>query len=277
MISFPNCKINLGLTIVGKRNDGFHNLETIFYPIALKDVLEIIQAENFTIKTTGIPIDGNSEKNLCVKAYQLLRQKFDLPPIYMHLHKTIPLGAGLGGGSSDGAAALLLLNQKFQLGLTQNELLDLALQLGSDCPFFILNQPCLATGRGEKLHPLQIPELTGLRIVIINPGIHINTGWAFSQIKTAPASASLQSIISKPVAEWKNTLRNDFEQAVFTTHPEIKIIKEELYNKGALYAAMSGSGASVFGIFEKNAHPSFNFPNHYFIHQSEAVDLISDI
>lgn len=268
MILFPNCKINLGLHIIGKRADGYHNLETIFYPIALKDALEIIQAETFSFKVTGMPVDGEPEKNLCVKAYNLLKQKFDLPPVYMHLHKAIPLGAGLGGGSSDGATTLLLLDQKFQLKLTTNELIDLSLQLGSDCPFFIINKPCLATGRGEILQALQIETLKDYKIVIVNPGIHINTGWAFSQIRPAPSLQSLQSIIEQPVSEWKHRLKNDFENAVFSAHPEIKAIKDQLYSNGAVYASMSGSGASVYGVFEKDDVVKLEFPDRYFVYQS---------
>ena len=269
MISFPICKINLGLHIVGKRNDGYHNLETIFYPIALKDALEIIQADTFSFKATGIAVDGDPAKNLCVRAYDLLKQKFDLPPVYMHLHKAIPLGAGLGGGSSDGAATLLLLNQKFQLKLSPNELIDLALQLGSDCPFFIINKPCIASGRGEMLQHMDVPVLKGHKIVIVNPGIHVNTGWAFSQITPTPVNHSLSDIIAQPISSWKSELKNDFEEAVFEAHPAIKNIKEELYARGALYASMSGSGASVYGIFAKKNVPELHFPEHYFVHQSD--------
>ncbi|MDI3321939.1 4-(cytidine 5'-diphospho)-2-C-methyl-D-erythritol kinase [Pinibacter soli] len=269
MISFPICKINLGLHIVGKRNDGYHNLETIFYPIALNDVLEIIQADTFSFKATGIPVDGDPAKNLCVRAYDLLKQKFDLPPVYMHLHKAIPLGAGLGGGSSDGAATLLLLNQKFQLKLSPGELIDLALQLGSDCPFFIINKPCIASGRGEILQPIDVPALKGLKIIIVNPGIHVNTGWAFSQITPTAISHSLSDIIAQPITTWKNVLKNDFEEAVFAAHPAIKNIKDQLYAQGALYASMSGSGASLFGIFNKNNIAELRLPENYFVHQSD--------
>jgi 4-diphosphocytidyl-2-C-methyl-D-erythritol kinase len=269
MISFPICKINLGLHIVGKRSDGYHNLETIFYPIALKDALEIIQADEFSFKATGIVVDGDPAKNLCVKAYNLLKQKYDLPPVHMHLHKAIPLGAGLGGGSSDGAATLLLLNQKFQLKLSTNELIDLALQLGSDCPFFIISEPCIASGRGEVLQPIAVPALKDFRIVIVNPGIHVNTGWAFSQIKPTPVSHSLSDIIAQPITSWKESLKNDFEEAVFTPYSAIKNIKDELYATGALFASMSGSGASVYGIFDKKVLPDLKFPQHYFVHQSD--------
>ncbi|MDH7462644.1 4-(cytidine 5'-diphospho)-2-C-methyl-D-erythritol kinase [Chitinophagaceae bacterium 26-R-25] len=269
MVSFPICKINLGLHIVGKRNDGYHNLETIFHPIALKDALEIIQADTFSLKVSGIAVDGDPSKNLCVRAYDLLKQKFGLPPVYMHLHKAIPLGAGLGGGSSDGAATLLLLNQKFQLKLSPGELIDLALQLGSDCPFFIINKPCLATGRGEIMQQVDVSVLKGRKIVIVNPGIHVNTGWAFSQITPTPVGQSLSDIIAQPISTWKESLKNDFEEAVFGAHPAIKNIKDELYAQGAAYASMSGSGASVYGIFDKKNVPDFKFPEHYFVHQSD--------
>jgi 4-diphosphocytidyl-2-C-methyl-D-erythritol kinase len=168
----------------------------------------------------------------------------------MHLHKTIPMGAGLGGGSADGAFALQLLNAKFQLQLTQQQLIDYALQLGSDCPFFIINKPCFATGRGEILEPVAV-DLSSYKIAIINPGIHVNTGWAFSQLTPAVPAKSIKQIITQPVQTWKHELKNDFEAAVFAAHPPIKSIKETLYNEGALYAAMSGSGSTVFGIFDK--------------------------
>lgn len=255
MIVFPNCKINLGLNITRKRDDGFHDLQTVFYPIAINDVLEIVTNINATtdihFTATGLPISGSEEGNLCIRAYRLLRKDFpQLPSIKMHLHKAIPMGAGLGGGSADGAFALKLLNDKFQLSLSADQLINYSLQLGSDCPFFILNQPAFAEGRGEKLQPLEL-DLTEYRFVIINPGIHVNTGWAFSQIQPKPAVKSVQEIVQQPITTWKYELVNDFEEAVSTAHPQIKQIKEKLYTHGALYAAMSGSGSTVFGIFNK--------------------------
>lgn len=260
MISFPNCKINLGLNIISKREDGFHDLETIFYPIAINDVLEIVQqpapTTDVAFTSTGLPISGNVTDNLCVKAYHLLKNDFpDLPAIDMHLHKAIPMGAGLGGGSADGAFTLKLLNDKFQLGLTNEQLAGYALQLGSDCPFFIYNQPCFAEGRGEKLEPITL-DLSGYSFVIINPGIHVNTGWAFSQITPRKLSVPVKDIIHQPLTQWRELLTNDFEQPVFTRHPEIMAIKENLYAQGAVYASMTGSGSTVYGIFEKTA----NFP-----------------
>lgn len=254
MLSFPNCKINLGLNIIGKRPDGFHDLETIFYPIAIRDVLEIVTQQNETTDVefagTGLSIDGDISNNLCVKAYHLLKKDFtELPGVKIHLHKTIPMGAGLGGGSADGAFTLTLLNQKFQLGLSTHQLMNYALQLGSDCPFFILNEPCFAEGRGEKLQPISL-DLSAYQFIIINPGIHINTGWAFSNIEIKQPAKSVKEIITQPVDTWKNEMVNDFEEPVFQSHPEIRSIKEKLYSQGAVYASMTGSGSTVFGIFK---------------------------
>ena len=261
LLLFPNCKINLGLKIIRKRDDGFHDLETFFYPIAIKDVLEIAQNNNATkdveFITTGLPIAGDEESNLCIKAYRLLKKDFpQLPPIKMHLHKTIPMGAGLGGGSADGAFALKLLNEKFQLNLSPEELIGYALQLGSDCPFFIMNQPSFAEGRGEKLQSIRL-DLSNYQFIIINPNIHINTGWAFSQIQPGQPAKPVKDIIQQPIITWKDELTNDFEVAVFETYPQIQAIKENLYTQGAVYSSMTGTGSTVFGIFnrDKNLTP----------------------
>lgn len=253
-----------------KRADGFHDLETIFYPVPLRDGLEILHnsatpQEEIVLTTSGLPIDAQAGNNICVKAYHLLKKDFpQLPSVTMHLHKVIPSGAGLGGGSADGAFTLLLLNKKFHLQLSQEQLIQYALQLGSDCPFFILNKPCFATCRGENLQTLNL-DLSPYQIVLINPKIHINTGWAFSQITPGKERPSLRQIIALPVHEWKQHLHNDFEEAVFSHHPETKNIKEELYRQGAVYASMSGSGSTVYGLFEKNTKPQLSFPSHYFI------------
>lgn len=253
MLAFPNCKINLGLHILNKREDGFHNLETVFYPLNIKDALEVIPAhdDKLHFSQTGLTVAGNDEDNICFKAYHFLKKDFpQLPAAHLHLHKTIPMGAGLGGGSADGAFTLQLLNTKFQLQLTQQQLFNYALQLGSDCPFFILNKPCFATGRGEILEPITV-DLSAYKIAIVNPGIHVNTGWAFSQLSPAAPAKRIQQIITQPVQTWKDALKNDFEDAVFAAHPLIKSIKETLYNQGAVYAAMSGSGSTVFGFFDE--------------------------
>jgi 4-diphosphocytidyl-2-C-methyl-D-erythritol kinase len=269
VVVFPNCKINLGLNIVRKRNDGFHDIETVFYPIALQDALETIKIdtvkESIQFTTSGETIKGKAEDNLCIKAYQLLKKDFpQIHDIKMHLHKTIPAGAGLGGGSSDGAFTLKLLNQKFDLGLSTEKLMEYALQLGSDCPFFIINKPCFATGRGELLESIKL-DLSAYKLVIVNPGIHVNTTEAFSLINPVIQSKSINQTIQQPIKTWKDELKNDFEEPVFKKYPEIKNIKDYFYKAEAIYASMTGSGSTVYGIFEKEKTPQFSFPANYFI------------
>ena len=263
MILFPNCKINLGLNIIGKRSDGYHDLETIFYPIPLNDIIEVITSDTFQFKTSGLQLPGKDESNLCVRAYELLKEDFPvLQSLYMHLHKHIPVGGGLGGGSADGAFMLKLLNDKFNLGLSTEQLLNYSLQLGSDCPFFILNKVCVANGRGELLEPVQL-DLSGYSLALIHPGIHINTAWAFSKIIPSQPAKPVQKIILQPIARWRSELVNDFEEPVFTEYPHLKIIKEKLYEAGAIYASMTGSGSSLYGIFpEKPIHLSKTFNNY---------------
>ena len=261
MLLFPNCKINLGLHIVRKRDDGFHDLETVFYPLSLRDALEAVTAEEPQFTTTGLPVQGPAADNLCLKAYHLLKKDYpQLPVVAMHLHKTIPMGAGLGGGSSDGSFTLRLLNDKYHLELSQEQLIAYALQLGSDCPFFIINKPCIASGRGEQLTPIEL-DLSGYSFLLVNPGIHINTGWAFSQITPAP-SKSVEAIIGQPIANWRDQLQNDFEIPVCKHHPQLAGIKDKLYDAGALYASMSGSGSCFYGIFPKGQLPeTITLPN----------------
>jgi 4-diphosphocytidyl-2-C-methyl-D-erythritol kinase len=267
MVLFPNCKINLGLHITRKREDGYHDLETVFYPIGIKDVLEIIQAPNpkqpFNFSSSGLAIQGNPNDNLCAKAYALLKKDFpQIPSIQMHLHKQIPMGAGLGGGSADGSFVLKLLNQLFHLGIVEEQLIQYALELGSDCPFFIINQACIGKGRGELLERLTL-DLSQYQFLIVNPGIHIGTGWAFSKISPKPVEHSLVSLINQPITTWKDHLINDFEAPVMASYPEIAQIKNALYQAGALYASMSGSGSTLYGIFEKGHTPKISFPDHY--------------
>ncbi|MDO9375085.1 MAG: 4-(cytidine 5'-diphospho)-2-C-methyl-D-erythritol kinase [Ferruginibacter sp.] len=274
MISFPNCKINLGLHVVSKRADGFHNIETIFYPVPLRDALEINVAKNNSgpdvqFTSAGLPIPGDTSNNLCVKAYEILKTDFPaLPPIAIHLLKAIPMGAGLGGGSADGAFTLKAINTKFELGLTQEQLLVYALQLGSDCPFFIINQPCVGTGRGEILEPISL-ALEAFDLVIVNPGIHVNTGWAFSQLNLSSYSpdgeGSLKHSVQQPVSTWKDILTNDFEEPVFSNHPELLQIKNSLYTSGAVYCSMSGSGSSLFGLLPKDVKILPTFSTHYLV------------
>jgi len=264
VISFPNCKINLGLNIVGKRSDGYHDLETVFVPVPFEDCLEIGRATGeSTISIAGLSIDGNVESNLCWKAYQLLKNRFDLPAIDIKLYKQIPTGAGLGGGSSNAAFTLRLLNEKFNLQIQQHELIDFASQLGSDCAFFIINQPCIGSGRGEVLTPISVPQLDEMFGVLVMPGIHISSGWAFQQITPTKPSRTIKEIISLQIQDWKNYLRNDFEEPVFKSHPQLKRIKDELYQQGAIFASMSGSGSAMYGIFSEL--PSFEFPESYAI------------
>lgn len=261
MIVFPNCKINLGLQITKKREDGYHDLETVFFPVPIKDILEIISSPAFEFTVSGITMDPTG--NICIQAYNLLKQDFpSVPPVKMHLHKNIPLGAGLGGGSSDAAFTLLLLNEKYNLGLTIEQLIDYALRLGSDCPFFMINKPSFAEGRGEILQSLPV-SLAGYKMVIVNPGIHISTRWAFSKIKPRTTVNSLSEIITQPVETWKSRLCNDFEDPVFDAHPEIATIKNELYQYGALYASLSGTGSTVYGIFKKNEIITGNWNNYF--------------
>jgi 4-diphosphocytidyl-2-C-methyl-D-erythritol kinase len=260
VIDFPNCKINFGLRILQKRNDGYHDLETIFYPLPFCDVLELIASKNssFSFTTSGLTIDTPDSGNLSVKAYDLLKKDFpELPVARIHLHKVIPMGAGLGGGSADAAFTLLLLNKKFNLGLSPQQLISYALQLGSDCPFFILNQPCFATGRGEKLAPVQL-NLSEYLFILVCPGIAIHTGKAFTGITPALPDKSVKEIIQQPVETWKSELYNDFENPVFKQYPAIKEIKEELYRNGALYASLSGTGSTVYGLFRKDNVPAMD-------------------
>lgn len=269
MILFPNCKINLGLWILRKREDHFHDLETVFYPIPLQDALEVIHhpspVTDIEFWGTGLKVDGALSDNICVKAYHLLKNDFpQLPPVKMHLHKTIPLGAGLGGGSADGAFALLLLNKKFNLGLSEEQLIKYALQLGSDCPFFIRNRPVYATSRGEKMEDISL-DLASYKFVLVNPGIHVSTGWAFSHIRPTTERPSIKEIIRLPVESWQGKLTNDFEEPVIDKFPEIGDIRKALWLQGAIYVAMTGSGSTVYGIFPKDTNPAFSFPPHYFV------------
>src|SRR5688572_27555999 len=243
MVAFPNCKINLGLNIISKRADGYHDLETVFYPVQINDVIEVIEKEGLGFSISGLEIDGDLQSNLCLKAYYLLKKDFpQLPAVQLHLHKAIPMGAGLGGGSADGAFTLKLLNKKFNLSLSEKQLTDYALQLGSDCPFFIINKSCFAKGRGEILEQLNI-DLSDFKILLVHPGIHIKTAGAFSNIKPVLSKKSLKDIIQQPIETWKKELKNDFEEQAFVQYPEIKNIKGELYRSGAIYSSMSGSGS----------------------------------
>ncbi|MCC8186714.1 MAG: 4-(cytidine 5'-diphospho)-2-C-methyl-D-erythritol kinase [Bacteroides sp.] len=261
MIVFPNAKINLGLHVTEKRPDGYHNLETLFYPVPVRDALEIIarpgQKSKCQLHIYGTEIAGPPEQNLVVKAYHILDQPFNLPPVEIHLYKHIPSGAGLGGGSSDASFMIRLLNTRFDLGLNDTDMERYASTLGADCAFFIRNSPALAKGIGNEFSPLSL-SLKGYGICIIKPDIFVSTREAFALVRPHVLQQSLQQIISRPLEEWKHYLVNDFEESVFPQYPQIAAIKEFLYEQGAIYASMSGSGSSVFGIFSPQ-HPLPHF------------------
>lgn len=268
MLAFPNAKINLGLNITEKRSDGFHNIETVFYPVQWCDALEVLKLEvggrrleeKINFNSSGLGIEGDGKNNLCVKAFELLDKDFDLPPVKMHLHKVIPTGAGLGGGSSDAAFTLKLLDEVFDLKLDNNVLKDYALQLGSDCSFFVENVPVVAYGRGELMEKINL-SLKEYFILIVKPAVHISTADAYSLVKPKPPAKSLKEIIQLPVEEWKATLTNDFEESVIKQFPVIAEIKDNMYAQGAIYASMSGSGSAVYGIFKSNNYDKSVFKN----------------
>lgn len=255
MLRFPNAKINLGLHITRKRDDGFHDLETIFYPVkTMRDALEFVPAEgeNGTLHISGLPVGGDAQTNLVWRAYKLLQDRFpgEVPAMDIYLHKVIPMGAGLGGGSADAAFALQMLNDICGLGLLGEDLEQLALELGSDCPFFIRNTAQFAIGRGEQMEPISI-DLSAYRIKVVCPDVHVSTRAAFSRIVPKPSGFDLRTLSQVPVEEWRDVLKNDFEDSVFIQFPEIALVKEKLYDDGAVYASMSGSGSAVFGLFSK--------------------------
>lgn len=271
MIKFPNAKINLGLNIVNRRLDGYHDIETIFYPIALQDVVEVVTAKGkeSTLTTYGRTIDCPVEKNLVMKAYRSLEKEFNLPPVDIYLHKNIPDGAGLGGGSSDAASVLLILNEMFKLNISQAELATRAARLGADCAFFIYNSPMMATGIGDILSPIDITFKEKV-LLLIKPDVSVPTAEAYSKVTPKKSEIELTSIIKTPIETWKEILKNDFEPSVFAAHPELHEIKTKIYESGAVYASMSGSGSSIFGIFDsanmaEKAKEYFNGMNAYVI------------
>ncbi|MES2279211.1 MAG: 4-(cytidine 5'-diphospho)-2-C-methyl-D-erythritol kinase [Bacteroidota bacterium] len=249
MITFPNAKINIGLNVTARRPDGYHNLETVFYPVKIYDALEIIQAGEIGFNASGLGIPGRVADNLCLKGYDLLKKDFDLPPVSIHLHKHIPIGAGLGGGSADAAFFIKLLNQEFSLGLDAEQIRAYVRVLGADCAFFVESKPVFAFGKGDEFEPIVL-DLSAYHIALIMPPAHVSTAEAYRGVKPKPAGASLKELISLPVMEWKHQIKNDFEESIFRNHAVIRGAKAALYEAGALYASMSGSGASVFGIFK---------------------------
>jgi 4-diphosphocytidyl-2-C-methyl-D-erythritol kinase len=266
MVTFPNAKINLGLNVVERRLDGYHNIETLFYPVALSDILEVIPADEFFFGNSELRIDTEPENNLVVKAYNLLKPKYDLPPVKIHLHKVIPFGAGLGGGSSDAAFMLKMLNQIFEIGLSASQLREFASELGADCPFFIENQPAFATGTGNQLITIDI-DLNSYQFVLVKPPFGVNTSHAYKSIIPHRQRISIKDIATGPIETWKDNLKNDFEKPVFEMFPEIETIKQKLYDLGAIYASMSGSGSAVYAFFSDNSIDIASyFSNDYFVY-----------
>ena len=265
MLVFPKAKINLGLRITGKRTDGYHEIETLFYPVNLCDALEIVPntkgSEKDILTLTGYSLEGKPEENLVIRAVEKLRGKFQIPSLRIHLHKNIPPGAGLGGGSSDAAFMLRAMNRLFGLSLGTDDLKAIAAGLGSDCPFFIDCQPSFASGRGEILKPAD-SFLTGFYGVLINPGILISTREAYNECIPAVPVKPLTELLNKPVSQWKELVTNDFEKTIFRKHPPIELIKQTLYDSGAFYSSMSGSGSTVYGIFEKKPDIPENLKKH---------------
>jgi 4-diphosphocytidyl-2-C-methyl-D-erythritol kinase len=264
MLTFPNAKINIGLNITEKRSDGFHNIESVFYPVEWCDALEIIpnqdvDAKNAIFQSSGLAIPGNESSNLCLKAWNLLQERISIPPM-IHLHKVIPMGAGLGGGSADGAFTLKMLNEVYELKLSNEELKDYARKLGSDCAFFIENRPVFCFNKGDEFEDFTL-DLKGKFVVLVNPDIHISTAEAYSGVSPQKPEIALKTALLQPISEWKKIVKNDFEEKLLLKYPTIAEVKETLYQAGAIYASMTGSGSTVYGIFEKETDLKSNFPN----------------
>lgn len=266
MVVFPNAKINLGLHVLNKRDDGYHDIETCFYPIPLCDVLEVLPAESLSFNQSGFTIPGASEDNLVLRAYALVGEDYDIPPVQIHLHKAIPMGAGLGGGSSDATNMLKALNTLFELSIPDEQLWKYANALGSDCAFFLRNTAALGTGRGSDLTDLDL-SLKGFFLTLIHPGIHISTAEAYGQLTPNAHRGSIEDLLITDPKTWKASLQNDFTASIYPNHPDIEQIEKTLYDAGAWYAAMSGSGSSVFAI--SDAPLSLEMPSDYFMWQGK--------
>lgn len=274
MITYPNAKINIGLNITERRPDGYHNLESVFYPITLQDAVEMKTidgeqpANGYKIKVSGTILDGSPDDNLVVKAYQLIRRDHQFPPQSIHLYKHIPVGAGLGGGSSDAAYIIKMLNEKFCLALSDEQMQNYAVQIGADCPFFIKNVPVYATGIGNIFSPIEL-NLKGKTLILVKPDIFVSTRDAYAHITPGRPAIPLAEALKQPISEWKSTVTNDFEKSVFMKYPEIAAIKDKLYDIGALYASMSGSGSAVYGIFDAPVDYADEIFSGYFCRQRE--------
>lgn len=266
MISFPHAKINLGLNILQKRPDGYHNLESLFVPVPWCDILEIIPSEQSSFSQTGIEIPSDGKPNLCVRAYELLREKYHIPPVSIFLHKVIPIGAGLGGGSSDAAFVLRMLRDLFELALEESDLVAYAAQLGSDCAFFTQDQAQFCFEKGDIFEAFPL-DLKGIYIVLVYPDLLISTQEAYRLVRPASAEIPLKEVLQKPHTAWKNTLHNDFERFITPHYPIIAEVKTQLYAQGAFYAAMSGSGSTLFGLFSEEKDLSTAFPANFSLWQ----------
>lgn len=269
MITFPIAKINLGLNVIRRRADGYHDLQTVFYPVNLRDALEVYPMDGAfpsdkrcDVKVSNISIDGDEDNNLVIKAYNHLAAHYPLPRLHVHLYKGIPTQAGMGGGSSDCAYMIRLLNSMYNLGMSTEEMQRSAASLGADCAFFITSRPAYAEGIGDSLHPISL-DLSGYHICIVRPSISVSTREAFSLLSPRIPSRCCRDVVFQPMETWKDDLLNDFEQSIFHIHPEIGEIKDKLYSLGAIYASMSGSGSSVFGIFSEPWDLSREFPGMF--------------
>ena len=250
MIYYANCKINLGLSVTGPRPDGFHNIESLLYPVPWNDIVEVVPKKKFLFSTSGLKIDIEDKENLCVKAYQLIKNEYDIPPVHIHLHKIVPFGTGLGGGSSDAVAVVKLLNELFSLEIDKAEMKTLVSRIGSDCTFFVENEPVMVKGRGELMEKTDV-DLSGYFLVIAIPGIHISTKEAYENLDRYGRAGEVEKALKNDMRHWRNSLKNSFEAYAFSRYPELKEVKETLYDWGALYASMTGSGSAVYGIFDK--------------------------
>lgn len=269
MLSFPNAKINIGLHILRKRPDHYHDIETFFYPVYWSDILEILPAKMLHFQSSGILIPNDAQGNLCMRAYHLLKSDFDIPNVQIHLHKIIPIGAGLGGGSADAAFTIQLLNQIFQLNLSLAQMQDYARKLGSDCAFFIENKPKYGIKKGDIFENIAL-HLSNKFIILVYPNLHITTQEAYQQVKPCDTRLALNELLLKePFENWKNTIVNDFEAALFPKHPILSNIKDKLYDLGAVYASMSGSGSTLFGIFEQEVNLTVHFSKDFQVWQGK--------
>lgn len=261
MVTFPHAKINLGLSVIRKRPDGFHEIETVLYPIGLTDILEVVPAGDHSMgfRTSGLELQGNPDDNLCLRAFHAMRSRFPVPPVSMHLHKKIPAGAGLGGGSSDAAYVIRMLSQLFELELSQETMEEVATCIGSDCPFFLQEKPAFAHGRGELLEPV-IVDLSEFEIILVKPPVSVSTTRAYQAIIPATPSLSVRDAIGKPPEEWQQYLVNDFENHVLNHFPEVRELKQQLVASGAVYASMTGSGSAVYGLFREPPSGTVSFP-----------------